>query len=73
MARAAAEVRVRRTAVERDQLREILAGLADPVVAVDQFGEVVLANPSAERLLRCRRPTATSIRPWSSSSAASSW
>jgi two-component system phosphate regulon sensor histidine kinase PhoR len=54
MARAAAEVRVRRTAVERDQLREILAGLSDPVVAVDQFGDVVLANPSAERLLAIR-------------------
>jgi len=51
MARAAGDVRVRRTAVERDQLREILAGLADPVLAVDQFGEIVLANPSAERLL----------------------
>jgi len=54
MARAAAEVRVRRTAVERDQLREILAGLADPVVAVDQFGDVVLANSSAERVLSIR-------------------
>jgi two-component system phosphate regulon sensor histidine kinase PhoR len=51
MARAAAEIRVCRMAVERDQLREILAGLADPVVAIDPFGEVVLANPSAERLL----------------------
>jgi two-component system phosphate regulon sensor histidine kinase PhoR len=51
MNRAAAEVRVRRTVVERDQLREILAGLNDPVVAVDQFGEIVLANPSAEKLL----------------------
>lgn len=51
MARAAIEVRSRRTAVEKDQLHEILAGLADPVVAVDQFGEIVLANPSAEKLL----------------------
>jgi two-component system phosphate regulon sensor histidine kinase PhoR len=54
MARAAAEVRVRRSAVERDQLREILAGLNDPVVAVDQFGDVELANPSAERVLSIR-------------------
>jgi two-component system phosphate regulon sensor histidine kinase PhoR len=51
MARAAAEVRVRRVLAERDQLREILSGLIDPVIAVDQFGEIVLANPSAERLL----------------------
>ena len=51
MARAAADVRVRRTAVERDQLREIVAGLTDPILAVDQFGEIVLANSSAEKLL----------------------
>lgn len=51
MGRAAAEVRVRRIISERDQLQEILAGLTDPVIAVDQFGEIVLANPSAERLL----------------------
>src|SRR5436190_18283452 len=44
MARAAADVRVRRILAERGQLGEILAGLADPVIAVDQFGEVVLAN-----------------------------
>jgi two-component system phosphate regulon sensor histidine kinase PhoR len=54
MARAAADVRVRRVVAERDQLREILAGLVDPVIAVDQFGEIVLANPSAERLLEIK-------------------
>jgi two-component system, OmpR family, phosphate regulon sensor histidine kinase PhoR len=51
MTRAAGEVRVRRIVAERDRLREILAGLVDPVIAVDQFGEIVLANASAERLL----------------------
>lgn len=54
MGRAATEVRARRIISERDQLREILAGLTDPVIAVDQFGEVVLTNPSAERLLNVR-------------------
>jgi two-component system phosphate regulon sensor histidine kinase PhoR len=49
--RAGAEVRVRRTATERDQFKEILAGLSDPVVAVDQHGEVILANSSAQTLL----------------------
>ncbi|MGI8979006.1 MAG: ATP-binding protein [Pirellulaceae bacterium] len=49
--RAGAEVRVRRTASERDQLREILAGLNDPVVAVDEHGEIILANGSAQHLL----------------------
>lgn len=51
MARSAAEVRMRRAAAERDQLQEILTGLTDPVLAVDQFGEIVVANPSAEKLL----------------------
>jgi two-component system phosphate regulon sensor histidine kinase PhoR len=49
--RAGAEVRVRRTSAERDQLKEILTGLADPIVAVDQHGEIVLANGSARQLL----------------------
>jgi len=51
MARSGVEVRFRRIAAERDQLREILMNLADPVLAIDSFGEVVLANTSAERLL----------------------
>lgn len=51
-ARAGAEVRARRFAAERDQIKDILAGLSDPVLAVDQFGEITLANPSAEQLLR---------------------
>ncbi len=49
--RAGAEVRARRTASERDQLKEILTGLSDPVIAVDQHGEVILANDSAQNLL----------------------
>lgn len=49
--RAGAEVRVRRSASERDQFKEILAGLSDPVVAVDQHGEIILANGSAQNLL----------------------
>jgi two-component system phosphate regulon sensor histidine kinase PhoR len=54
MARASAEVRARRLTAERDQLREVLFGLVDPVLAVDSFGEIVLANPSAERLLHVK-------------------
>ena len=50
-ARAGAEVRARRIAAERDQIKDILAGLADPVLAVDQYGEITLANPSAQQLL----------------------
>ncbi len=54
MARSGVEVRIRRITAERDQLREILTGLADPVLAIDPFGEIVLANTSAERLLDIR-------------------
>lgn len=50
-ARAGAEVRARRIAAERDQIKDILAGLADPVLAVDQYGEFTLVNPSAQQLL----------------------
>ncbi|MHB1036960.1 MAG: ATP-binding protein [Pirellulales bacterium] len=49
-ARAAMEVRARRAAVEAERVTAILAGLPEPVIAVDHYGELVLANPSAERL-----------------------
>lgn len=51
MQRAAAEVRGRRLATQRDQLHEILSGLGDPVLAVDAFGQIVVANGSARKLL----------------------
>jgi two-component system phosphate regulon sensor histidine kinase PhoR len=50
-ARARAEIRSQRLAIERRQFAEILAGLSDPVLAIDQYDELVLANPSAELAL----------------------
>lgn len=50
-ARARAEIRSQRLAAERKQLADILAGLNDPVLAVDQYDELLLANPSAEQAL----------------------
>lgn len=50
-ARARAEIRSQRLAAERKQLADILAGLSDPVLAVDQYDELLLANPSAEQTL----------------------
>lgn len=50
-ARTGVEVRARRSAAQRDQLTEILVGLADPIVAVDQFGDVIVASHTAEDLL----------------------
>jgi len=51
-ARARAEIRSQRLAAERKQLADILAGLNDPVLAVDQYDELLLANPSAEQVLQ---------------------
>jgi two-component system phosphate regulon sensor histidine kinase PhoR len=51
LARAAAEVRARRATSERDQLTEIISGLADPVLAVGPFGELLHANNAAIKLL----------------------
>lgn len=50
--RTAAEARVHRIALERDQLKEILSGLNDPVVAVDSYGSVIVANSPATKLLK---------------------
>ncbi len=49
--RASAEVRARRLAIERDQMSAIVASLADPVIAIDQYGELLLANQSAQNIL----------------------
>lgn len=57
-ARARAEIRSQRLTAERKQLAEILAGMNDPVLAVDQYDELVLANPSAEQALQFSCDTA---------------
>ncbi len=51
-ARARAEVRCHQLARERQQMADILASLDEPVLAVDQFDEVVITNPSADRLFQ---------------------
>jgi two-component system phosphate regulon sensor histidine kinase PhoR len=50
-ARARAEIRSQRLTSERKQLADILASLQDPVLAVDQYDELLLANASAEQTL----------------------
>ena len=50
--RACAEVRSHRAAGEVEQRNSILNGLSEPVVAIDAYDEIVLTNPSAERLLK---------------------
>ena len=48
--RTALEVRARRNAVQCENLTAILQGLGEPVLVVDDYDELVLANASAERL-----------------------
>ncbi|HZZ73474.1 MAG TPA: PAS domain-containing sensor histidine kinase [Pirellulales bacterium] len=49
--RAALEIKARRNAAKLDQMEAILAGLSEPVLVVDPYDSLLLANPSAERLL----------------------
>ncbi len=51
-ARASLEVRCRRATQQADQIREILYGLADPILAIDDYDELVLANRSARQLFQ---------------------
>lgn len=48
--RESAEIRSRRLATERDQLRCILQGLSEPAVAVNHYGEVIFANEGLNKL-----------------------
>jgi two-component system, OmpR family, phosphate regulon sensor histidine kinase PhoR len=54
--RAAAEIRARRATKRSEQIEQVLAGMPEPIIAIDQFDDLVLANPSAERLFQfdCR-------------------
>ena len=49
-ARAALEVRLRRSAAQQEQIEAILDGLAEPVIAVNAFDEITLLNPAAARM-----------------------
>jgi two-component system phosphate regulon sensor histidine kinase PhoR len=51
-ARAAAEVRCRRAVTEIERVQAILSGLPEPVLAVDGYDELVLANHSARQLFQ---------------------
>jgi two-component system phosphate regulon sensor histidine kinase PhoR len=48
--RASTEIRVHRLSSQYKQMSEIVSGLSDPVIAVDQFDELILANRSAQHL-----------------------
>jgi two-component system phosphate regulon sensor histidine kinase PhoR len=49
-ARTTQEVRCLRAMAQVEQIRDIFQGLTDPILAVDDYGELVLANRSAEEM-----------------------
>ena len=49
--RRATDIRSRRANSKYQQIKAILEGLDDPVIAIDTYDELMLANPSAEALL----------------------
>jgi len=51
-ARAAADIRCRRASTQYERIKAILSGLTDPVIVVDDYDQLVLANPTAEALFR---------------------
>lgn len=53
-AKASLEIRMKRYALQCERLGAILASLGDPVIAIDRFDELLLANPAAENVLGLR-------------------
>lgn len=49
--RAALEIRCQRASDRYERIKAILTGLTDPVLAINEFDELVLANPAAQTLL----------------------
>lgn len=48
--RTAQDIRVRRITAEYDRIKAILSGMSDPIIAIDDYDELVLANQRAEDL-----------------------
>ena len=49
-ARTAQEVHCLRAVTRAEQIKNIFEGLADPILAIDEYDELVLANHSAEEI-----------------------
>jgi two-component system phosphate regulon sensor histidine kinase PhoR len=49
---AASNIRCHRAMAETEQIKAILSGLAEPILAINDFDELVLANRAAEDLLQ---------------------
>lgn len=51
-AQAALEVRLHRASRQYERVKAILDAVADPIIAVDDYNELLLANPAAEELFQ---------------------
>jgi len=51
-AKTAIEIRCRRALAESERVRSILACMSEPIIAIDDFDELLMANPAAEALFR---------------------
>ena len=51
-AQTARGIRDRRAATQSQRIKGILSGLAEPILAMDDYGDLVLANQSAEQLFQ---------------------
>jgi len=51
-ARTALEIRCQRATRQYERIKAILAGVSDPIIAIDHYDELLLANPAAEALFR---------------------
>jgi two-component system phosphate regulon sensor histidine kinase PhoR len=61
-ARAVVEMRARRREIEYERLSATLASLSDPVLVIDEYDQLALCNPAAERLFGLR--AAAGQRGW---------
>jgi len=61
-ARASMELRARRQEIRAEQAGAILSALPEPVIAIDNFDELVLANSSAEEIFNLQSKSGTTER-----------
>jgi two-component system phosphate regulon sensor histidine kinase PhoR len=52
LGRTTSEIRALRNSQRAEQLELILAGMSEPVIAIDEFDDIVLSNPSASQLFQ---------------------
>lgn len=57
-ARTALEIRAQRVAAEYERMKTVLASVADPILVINNYDELLLANPAAEQLFQFKASAA---------------